>query len=183
MQRAIFSGPISMLTPRAASVSAAPDRDDSARLPCLAILESAAGGDDRGRRRNIVAARAVASGADDVDGVIGRVDLQHLAAHDLDGAGYFVHGLAAHPQAHEKGADLRRGGRARHDDGEGGPRFLAAERLAMRHLGNERLEVGHQTAPAMARKLCNNLVAVLGGDALGMELHPVHPPLPVLDRP
>ena len=41
MQRAIFSGPISMLTPRAASVSAAPDRDDSARLPCLATFSPA----------------------------------------------------------------------------------------------------------------------------------------------
>ncbi len=36
MQVAIRSGVSSMLTPRAASVSAAPDFDDSARLPCLA---------------------------------------------------------------------------------------------------------------------------------------------------
>src|SRR5579883_1095806 len=36
MQRAMASAPISILTPSAASTSAAPERDDSARLPCLA---------------------------------------------------------------------------------------------------------------------------------------------------
>ena len=36
MQRPICSGLRSILTPSAASTSAAPDRDDSARLPCLA---------------------------------------------------------------------------------------------------------------------------------------------------
>ena len=36
MQRPIASGVRSMLTPSAASTSAAPERDDSARLPCLA---------------------------------------------------------------------------------------------------------------------------------------------------
>ena len=36
MQRPIASGVRSMLTPSAPSTSAAPERDDSARLPCLA---------------------------------------------------------------------------------------------------------------------------------------------------
>ena len=36
MQRLIASGTRSILTPSAASTSAAPERDDSARLPCLA---------------------------------------------------------------------------------------------------------------------------------------------------
>ena len=37
MQRAILSGVRSILTPSAVSTSAAPEREDSARLPCLAI--------------------------------------------------------------------------------------------------------------------------------------------------
>ena len=36
MQRAISSGVRSMRTPSAPSTSAAPDRDESARLPCFA---------------------------------------------------------------------------------------------------------------------------------------------------
>ena len=36
MQREISSGVSSILTPSAASTSAAPDLEDSARLPCLA---------------------------------------------------------------------------------------------------------------------------------------------------
>ena len=41
MQCEILSGGSSILTPSAASVSAAPDRELSARLPCLAILSPA----------------------------------------------------------------------------------------------------------------------------------------------
>ena len=36
MQREISSGPMSILTPSAPSTSAAPERDESARLPCFA---------------------------------------------------------------------------------------------------------------------------------------------------
>ena len=41
MTKPIASGGRSMLTPSATRVSAAPDLDDSARLPCLAILRPA----------------------------------------------------------------------------------------------------------------------------------------------
>ena len=36
MQALIAAGPMSILTPSAMSTSAAPERDDSARLPCFA---------------------------------------------------------------------------------------------------------------------------------------------------
>ena len=69
----------------------------------------AAAGDDEGReRRDVVAARLVAAGADDVDGPLGRRDRQHAAAHGRDRADDLVERLAAHPQRHQEAAGLGR---------------------------------------------------------------------------
>ena len=121
-------------------------------IAVLGDLEAGAGGDDRGRRRNVVGAGAIAAGSDDVDRVGGRVHPHHLFAHDFDGAGDFVDGFAAHPQPHEESADLGRGGLARHHDGEGRAGFLAGERLPSAALAMRGLSSDMQTAPARSRK-------------------------------
>ena len=43
-------------------------------IAMLGDRHAAGGGDDRGERRDVVAAGMVASGADDVDGALGRLD-------------------------------------------------------------------------------------------------------------
>jgi hypothetical protein len=70
-QRPTWSGVRSILTPSEASTSAAPERDDSARLPCLATGHAGAGDDEGGAGRDVDRAGAVAAGADHVDGIRG----------------------------------------------------------------------------------------------------------------
>ncbi len=65
----------------------------------LGHFQSGARRHEGGTGRNIVGARGIAAGADDVDGVGGRVDPQHLLAHDFDSTGDLVHGFAPHPSA------------------------------------------------------------------------------------
>ena len=72
------------------------------RRRAVAVLgdRHAAGRDDqRGERRDIVGAGAVAAGAHDVDGAVGRRDAQHLGAHRGNRAGDFLDGFAANAQA------------------------------------------------------------------------------------
>ena len=99
--------------------------------------------------------------------------------------------------AHQQRADLRVGCAARHDQREGVGGFGLAEGLAWRHLAEDRAEIrkrrracergarGHRPllcgprrgAPLDAGKVeevDKQLMAVLRGDALGMELHAVH---------
>jgi len=88
---------------------------------------------------------AVAAGADDVDRACRRRDGQHLVAHGGDGAGNLLDRLAAHPKAHQKGADLARRRLAGHDDVEGRTRFREAQLLARGDLGDVALQVAHRS--------------------------------------
>ena len=97
-----------------------------------------------GTGRNIIRARGIATGADDVDGPGRCFHPQHFLAHDFDRPGNFVYRLTAHPERHQQPADLRWRGFARHHDVEGGAGFRAAQRRAVGHLGDERFEIGHQ---------------------------------------
>ena len=151
--------------------------------------------DDEGRAgRDVEGAGGIAAGADHVDRVRRRRHAQHLGAHGGDRAGDLVDGLAAHAQRHQQAAHLRGRRFARHHAVEGGGRLLARQRGAGRDLGDERLEiVGSWRAPQCRRvrrraapaglgvpgggdveKILQDQMAVLGGDALGMELHAVH---------
>ena len=165
-------------------MSAAPDFEESARLPCLATGHAGAGDDEGRGGGDVVAAGGVAAGADDVDGALGRLDAEHLRAHGGDRAGDLVHGLAAHAEADEERADLRRRRLAGHDDAEGLLGLLAGEALAGGDLADDGLQVGmsrHRCLGPLRRvpvggeveEVLEDLVAVLGGDAFGVELHAV----------
>src|SRR5687768_15221995 len=117
--------------------------------------EAGACGDEGRTSRDIVGARSIAAGADNVDGIGGRLHGRHLLAHDLDGAGDLIDRLAAHPERHEEAPDLRRRGFARHQHVEGRPRLVARQGRAACRLGNEGFEVRHVSAPACWRKFFN----------------------------
>jgi hypothetical protein len=80
----------------------------------LGHLDPGARGNERRRRGNIVGARGIAAGADDVDRVGGRLDRKHLLAHHADRAVDLVNAFATHPQRHQEAADLGGRGVARH---------------------------------------------------------------------
>src|ERR1700738_5190488 len=101
-QRPTCSGLMSILTPSEDNTSAAPERDDSARLPCLATDTPApatmkeaqvetltepepsaprTAAEKGGEVEDFARAGAVAAGADHVDGITGCADPQHLGAH------------------------------------------------------------------------------------------------------
>ena len=64
-------------------------------------------GDDRGRRRDVERARAVAARADDVDDVVARrMHLEHVRAHRLGAPRDLVRRLTLRPQRHQEAADL-----------------------------------------------------------------------------
>jgi hypothetical protein len=67
--------------------------------------ELAGGGD-------VIGADGVAAGAAGVDRAFGRLDGRHLGAHAARRAGDLVDRFAAHPERHEKAADLGRRGLA-----------------------------------------------------------------------
>ena len=77
-----------------------------AAIAMLGDRHAGAGDHEGRRRRDVDAVRAVAAGADDVDGAFGRFDPQHLLAHGGDRAGDLVDRLAAHAQRHQERADL-----------------------------------------------------------------------------
>ena len=185
------------MTPSACSTSAAPDFDDSARLPCLATGTPAPATMNAAQVEILyepeasppVPTTSMASG--------GAFTPQHLGAHGRDRAGDFIDGFAAHAQRHQQAAHLRRRCFARHHAVEGGGGLLAREACAGRDLGDERFEiVGHgasqpreyaadlRAVPGCVRvwrsrrgkieKILQHQVAVLGGDAFGMKLHAVH---------
>ena len=62
-----------MLTPSFSSTSAAPDLDETARLPCLATGTPAAGEHEGRGGRDVEGALGVAAGADDIDGAFRRL--------------------------------------------------------------------------------------------------------------
>ena len=143
-QRPTCSGVMSILTPSEDSTSAAPERDDSARLPCLATGTPAPATMKRGAGRHVDRAGAVAAGADHVDGVGGSVDAQHLGAHRRYRAGDLVDGFAAHPQRHQQSAHLRGRRFAGHHAVEGGCGLVARQRGAGRDFADDRFEVVHR---------------------------------------
>ena len=112
-------------------------------MPCLATGTPQRGDDDRGEGRDVVAAGMVAAGADDVDGVLGRLHPCHAAAHGRDGADDLVERFAAHAQRHQEGAALGRRDLAGEQVVEGGSGLLARQRRAGGDLGEIGLEGFH----------------------------------------
>ena len=77
----------SRLMPSADSASAAPDFEDSARLPCFATGTPQPATTSDGRGGDVEAAGGVAAGADDVDRPGRCLDRQHPRPHRADSAG------------------------------------------------------------------------------------------------
>ena len=121
-QRSTTSTGASTSTPQAASTSALPLREETLRLPCLATVTPAAG-DHQGRGGgDVEGPRAVAAGATGVEhhATGRRADRRRAAAHDHGRGGDLRRRLALHPQRHQEGAHLRRGGLSLEDGLEGG---------------------------------------------------------------
>ena len=99
MQREIVSGEASIFTPSSLSTSAEPEREEIARLPCLATGHPGAGHHESRTGRDVEGALAVAASAASVDGALRRAHGQHLGPHRAGSAGDLVHGLAANAHA------------------------------------------------------------------------------------
>ncbi len=83
----------------------------------------------------------IAAGADDVDGAIGRPHAQHLGAQCPGAARKFLGGLAAHLQAHQERAHLRRRRIAAGHDVERALGLVDAQQLAVAHLRQKTAEI------------------------------------------
>ncbi len=119
----------------------------------LGDRNAAARDDERGEGGEVVGAGAVAAGADDVDGVRGRLDRRHGRPHGLRRADDLLDAFAAHPQAHQKGAELRRRRFAVEDQRKSRARLVAGQRRAGREHGEIGFEVGHAlcvSAPSLS---------------------------------
>ncbi len=157
------------------------ERDDRARLPCLATLTPAPATISAAAVEIVVGAGGIAPGADDVDGVRRRDDRRHLGAHGADRAGDLVRRLAAHPQRHQEAADLRGRRPARQQEVEGLRRLAAAEGPRC-GAADEGLELVHHALPQVpaipprrdVEEVLQDAMAVLGADRSRVELHPVH---------
>ena len=168
-----------MLTPSAVRMSAEPAFDDSARLPCLATGTPQAATTSAAAVETLKVPDASPPVPQVSIASAGCRDLDHARAQRLGAAGQLVHGLAAHPERHQEAADL--GGRriARHHDLERLARLREAQHLAGGDQPDQRLH------PIRARRsrgdlgrhrgeeIAQQAMAVLGRDALGMELHAV----------
>src|SRR5579863_9625596 len=108
--------------------------------------------DESGASRYVDRAGAVAAGADDVDRFGRRLDPQHLGAHRQHCTGDFLNGLAAHAKGHQQSPHLRGRSLAGHHSVEGGRGFLARERRAGRHFGDDRFEVVHHVLSEKTQK-------------------------------
>ena len=143
MQALIASGPdIDLDAERDEHVGGARARRQRA-VAVLCHRHPGAGDDEGGAGGDVERARGVAAGADHVDGVGGRHDAQHLAAHRRDRPGDLLDGLAAHPQSHQQAADLRWRHLAGHHALERLERRFAAQRRPGRHLPDQRLDLDH----------------------------------------
>ena len=181
---------------RGQHVGGAGQRGDAA-VAVLGDLHAGAGRDQRRAGRDVVGAVAVAAGADDVDGVGRHLDAVHAGAQHLRGAGDLLDRLAAHAQRHQEGAHLRRAWRRPPSSGRARcgsrPRSSVApprdllDQLAqfLGGLGVHAAVLRRRGARARTlrrrgreagelEEVGEQRVAVLGGDALGMELHAVH---------
>ena len=121
----------SMRTPSASSTSAEPD--SRGHRPVAVLGDRDAGGrrHQRGRRRDVERAAAVAAGPDDVDRAVRGVDADDPLAHRGRETGQLVDGLAAHPQAHQQGRQLGR------------------RRLAVHHRAHRRARLVHRQRAAL----------------------------------
>ncbi len=130
-----------MLTPSAVSTSAEPDFDDKARLPCLAT------GTPQPATTSALAVEMLklpdaSPPVPQVSIVPGGASIVTAFARMIRAApGDLVDGLAAHPQRHQKGAHLRRGGVAAHDDVERRLGLVLAEAAALCHQRQQRFEI------------------------------------------
>jgi len=118
---------------------------------CASFIDAGARDDKGSAGRDVDRTGAVAAGADHVDGVGGRLDPQHLAAHRRDRAGDLVDGFAAHPERHQQPAHLRGRGLAGHHAVEGGGRFLTRQRRAGGDFSDDGFEVVHRV-PSESRE-------------------------------
>ena len=168
-----------MLTPSAVSTSAEPDLEDRPRLPCLATGTPAPATTIAAAVEMLWVPARVAAGAAGVDRVLRRRDPGHALAQAARAGGDLLHRLAAHAQRHQQARDLGRRGVAGHHQAERLAGLGLLKRRAGRCLGDqllEALQVGGHAAPADPRQLeeiAQQRVAVLGLDALGMELDAV----------
>ena len=197
------------MTPSACSTSAAPDFDDSARLPCLATGTPAPATMKAAQVEMLnepeasppVPTTSMASAGAFTPSILARMVVTAP-----------VISSTVSPRTrkrHQQRAHLRGRRFARHHAVEGGGRFLAREARAGRDLGDERFEiVGHgglnppraagdlragaalDVAAALLvpgggeiEEILQHQMAVLGGDALGMKLHAVHRQACVRQRP
>ncbi len=210
MQAPTCSALRSILTPSAPQHVGGAGLRRQRAIAVLGDRHAGAGDDERGAGRDVERAGGVAAGADHVDRVGRRFHAQHLGAHGGDRAGDLVDGFAAHAQRHQQRAHLRGRRFARHHAVEGAGCFRAREARAGRDLGDERFEiVGHGREPSTGRvggrlarrryarlpaallvpgggeieEILQHQMAVLGGDALGMELHAVHGQARMRQRP
>ena len=184
------------MTPSACSTSAAPDFDDSARLPCLATGTPAPATMKAAQVEMLnepeasppVPTTSIASAGAFTPSILARMVVTAP-----------VISSTVSPRTrkrHQQAAHLRGRRFARHHAVEGGGCLLAREARPGRDLGDERLEiVGHGvSSPARAsvsraagwrprcgiprggdvEKILQHQMAVLGGDAFGVELHAVH---------
>ena len=185
MHSAIFSGAeVDLDAERRQRVGRAGFRRERA----VAVLgdRHAGAGDDEGRAgRDVVGAGGVAAGADDVDRALRRLDRRHARR------AWSRRRRRSRPtvsprtrSAIRKPPICARRRLARHDDVEGASASSRVSCSPGGDLGEEALHVGHvrrARRPARALKARGDLeeiledaVAVLGGDAFGMELHAVH---------
>src|ERR1700738_3000870 len=154
MQWVIASGPRSMRTPSAVSTSAAPQREESARLPCLATGTPAPA--------TMKAAQVEMLNEPDASPPVATTwmgwsfDGEHLRAHGANRAGDLVHGFAAHPQRHQQSAHLRGRGFARHHAVEGGCRLVARQCRAGGDFSDDRFEILHQLLSGRANAKCTS---------------------------
>ena len=124
-----------MRTPSASSTSAEPQRDDTARLPCLAIGTPGARGHEGRRGRDVEGLGAVATGTAGVDQAVAGGDRRgHVGAHRPGTAGDLVRRLALHPQRHHEPGDLGLAGVAAHDLHHGRVGLLARQVVALDQL-------------------------------------------------
>ena len=119
--------------------------------PCLATMAPAAAA-MIAASVEIIGAGSVAARADDVDGARRRLDPRHGGAHRLRRADDLLDRLAAHPQAHDEGAELRRRRRAFENKREGRPRLVVRQRRAGDESRDVRLEVAHGRSAISSRQ-------------------------------
>ena len=182
------SGATSIGTPSATSRSALPERDETARLPCLATVAPAGRGDERRRGRDVERAAAVAAGAAGVDDLGDGV--RHGTRprpHRLDGAGDLVRGLALHREGDEQRGDLALGELAVHDPAEerrdlGSRRRSSRSSRRCRSCAGSLIRRPPAAAAHRARKLRDDLRTGDGQNRLGVELDPPPGKLAVTQR-